>query len=212
MRKPIRKYVQLVLDTLPIMEPVYEFGSYQVAEAPQDADLRPLLTGRDYVGCDMRVGPGVDKVLNLHDIDLPDNSVGTVFLMDTLEHVEYPHRAVEEVHRILKPGGLLVMSSVLDFFIHETPNDFWRFTPDGFRSLLKPFAQAHVGWFGPDHFPQSIVGVGFKDGGEAENEKNKNLIAEAYLERYNSWQKKFTQYARNIEVDLMRQALQELEE
>ena len=212
MRKPIRKYVQLVLDTLPIMEPVYEFGSYQVAEAPQDADLRPLLTGRDYVGCDMRVGPGVDKVLNLHNIDLADNSVGTVFLMDTLEHVEYPHRAVEEVHRILKPGGLLVMSSVLDFFIHETPNDFWRFTPDGFRSLLKPFAQSHVGWFGPDHFPQSIVGVGFKDNGSQENEKNQLLLTGDYLERYSAWQKKFTQYARNIEVDLMRQALQELEE
>ena len=203
MRKPLWKYVNIVMETLPIAEPVYEFGSYQVAEAPQDADLRPLLAGRDYVGCDMRAGPGVDKVLNLHDIDLPDNSVGTVFLMDTLEHVEYPHRAVTEVHRILKPGGLIVMSSVLDFFIHETPNDFWRFTPDGFRSLLKPFAQSHVGWFGPDHFPQSIVGVGFKAEG---------TITDAYHERYAIWHKKFTQYARNIELDLMRKALQELEE
>jgi SAM-dependent methyltransferase len=203
MRKPIRKYVELVLATVPIPEPVYEFGSYQVAEAPQDADLRPLLAGYEYVGCDMRAGPGVDKVLNLHDIDLPDNSVGTVFLMDTLEHVEYPHRAVEEVHRILKPGGLIVMSSVLDFFIHETPNDFWRFTPDGFRSLLKPYATSHVGWFGPDYFPHSIVGIGMKDHGD---------IPPDYLERYALWQKKFTQYARNIELELMRQALKELGE
>ena len=83
MRKALWKYVNIVLDTLPLMEPIYEFGSYQVENSGQDADLRPLFTGKDYVGCDMRAGPGVDKVLNLHHIDLPDNTAGTVFLMDT---------------------------------------------------------------------------------------------------------------------------------
>lgn len=203
MRKPIRKYLELVLDTVAIPQPVYEFGSYQVEASPQDANLRPLLTQYDYVGCDMRPGPGVDKVLNLHDIDLPNNHIGTALLMDTLEHVEYPHRALEEVHRVLKPGGLVVMTSVLDFFIHETPNDFWRFTPDAFRSLLKPFAVSHVGWYGPDYFPHSIVAIGMKTHGD---------IPPAYLERYRAWQKKFTQYARTIELELMRKTLKELGE
>ena len=151
----------------------------------------------------MCAGPGVDKVLNLHAIDLPDNTAGTVFLMDTLEHVEYPHQAVSEIYRILKPGGLLVMSSVLDFFIHETPNDFWRFTPDAFRSLLKPFKQSHVGWYGPDYFPQTVVGIGIKDA---------ELPLDAFLTRYEVWAKKFTQQTRLIELDLMRQTLRELGE
>lgn len=203
MRKSLWKYVNIVLDTLPLAEPIYEFGSYQVEDSGQDADLRPLFAGKAYVGCDMRAGPGVDKVLNLHHIDLPDNTAGTVFLMDTLEHVEYPHQAVNEVYRILKPGGLLVMSSVLDFFIHETPNDFWRFTPDAFRSLLKPFRQSHVGWYGPDYFPQTVVGIGIK---EAE------LPLEDFVARYEVWAKKFTQQTRLIELDLMRQTLRELGE
>lgn len=203
MRKPLWKYVNIVLETLPITEPVYEFGSYQVENSGQETDLRPLFADKTFVGCDMRAGPGVDKVLNLHNIGLPDNTAGTVFLMDTLEHVEYPHRAVEEVHRILKPGGLLVMSSVLDYFIHETPNDFWRYTPDAFRSLLKPFATSHVGWYGPDHFPQTIVGIGFKGHGD---------IPSSFIERYTKWKEKQTHVARQIELDLMRQTLRELGE
>jgi hypothetical protein len=68
MRKSLWKYINIVLETLPLAEPVYEFGSYQIEDCPQDIDLRPLFVGKDYVGCDMRAGPGVDKVLNLHAI------------------------------------------------------------------------------------------------------------------------------------------------
>ena len=203
MRKSLWKYINIVMDTLPITEPIYEFGSYQVEGIAQDTDLRPLFTDKAFVGCDMRAGPGVDKVLNLHQIDLPDNTAGTVFLMDTLEHVEYPHQAVSEIYRNLKPGGLLVMSSVLDYFIHETPNDYWRYTPDAFRSLLKPFQQAHVGWYGPDYFPQTVVGIGIK---EAE------LPLTDFEQRYAEWNKKFTHMARQVELDLMRKTLRELGE
>ena len=40
----------------------------------------------------MREGPGVVRILDLHGLDVPDNSVGTVIMMDTLEHVEYPRK------------------------------------------------------------------------------------------------------------------------
>jgi len=198
MRKPIWNYVKIAIETLPIKEPIYEFGAYQVEEALDSCDLRPLLNGREYVGCDMRAGPGVDKVLNLHRIDLPDNSVGTVFLMDTLEHVEYPHQALAEIHRILKPDGVVIMSSVLDFFIHATPNDFWRFTPDGFRSLLKHFQYSHVGYYGLDIFPHTLVGIGFK--GFVPDIKS-------YLKRYKIWSETQTRMVEKISLQDMRNAV-----
>jgi len=203
MRKPIWNYVKIAIETLPINEPVYEFGAYQVAEAPESCDLRPLLKDKEYVGCDMRAGPGVDRVLNLHRIDLPDNTVGTVFLMDTLEHVEYPHQALAEVHRILKPDGIVVMSSVLDFFIHATPNDFWRFTPDGFRSLLKHFQHFHVGYYGKDIFPHTLVGVGFK--GFVPEIKN-------YLDRYKTWSETQTRMVEKISLQDMRDAVDQADQ
>jgi SAM-dependent methyltransferase len=163
MQKHIRKFVELAVKSLPVAEPVYEFGSLQVHTDEPDADLRPLFKDLRFVGADFREGIGVDHVLDLHDIDLQDDSVGTVIALDTLEHVEYPRQAVREMHRVLKPGGIAIISSVMNFPIHGYPNDYWRFTPEGFRSLLNVFEDQFVGSCGSDpDFPQSVVGVGFK--------------------------------------------------
>ena len=162
MRESIRQFAEIIARTLPIEQPVYEFGALQLPGLEGVADLRPFFPGKEYVGCDMREGTGVDKVLNLHHIDQPDSSVGTVITLDTLEHVEFPHMALQEIHRILKPDGIVVITSVLDFRIHATPYDYWRFTPDGFRSLLAPFASSFVGYAGIDRFPHTVVGIGFK--------------------------------------------------
>ena len=162
MRKLIRQFVKICAETLPVSEPIYEFGALQVSGQKGIEDLRPLFLGKKYFGADMRPGPGVDLVLNLHNINLPSESAGTVILMDTLEHVEYPRKAIEEVYRILKPNGILITSSVMNFPIHDYPSDYWRFTPEAFRSLLKPFTSCFVEYAGENVFPHTIVGIGFK--------------------------------------------------
>lgn len=162
MRPLVRQFVSMVSQTLPVIDPIYEFGSYQVAGQEEIADLRPLFPGKAYVGCDMRPGPGVDEVLNLHDIKLPAHRAGAVLCLDTLEHVEFCHQAVSEMHRILKPGGMCVISSVMAFPIHEFPYDYWRFTPSGFESLLRPFESCWVGFIGDARFPHTVLGIGVK--------------------------------------------------
>jgi len=162
MRQSIKDLVSIVAATLPIRGPICEFGALQVPGQEGFADLRPYFPQKEYLGADMREGPGVDKLLDLHDIDLPSESIGTVLCFDTLEHVEYPHRALEQIHRILKPDGIAVISSVMDFPIHDYPYDYWRFTPEAFKSILKPFAYSFVGFAGRDNFPHTVIGVGFK--------------------------------------------------
>jgi SAM-dependent methyltransferase len=162
MRQTIKDLVSIVASTLPIDEPIYEFGSLQVSGQEGFADLRPLFRGKEYTGADMRRGIGVDQILNLHEIDLPRESVGTILCLDTLEHVEYPHRALEEIHRCLKPNGITFISSVMYCPIHDFPFDYWRFTPEAFRSLLKPFANSFIGYAGKDDLPHTVIGVGFK--------------------------------------------------
>lgn len=178
MRQSIKDFVSIAAASLPIHEPIYEFGALQVPGQEGFADLRPLFPGREYVGADVRAGLGVDVLLDLHDIDLPAESVGTVLCLDTLEHVEYPHRALEEIHRILKPAGLAVISSVMNFQIHDYPQDYWRFTPEAFRSILKPFVGSFVGFAGDEGFPHTIVGIGFKG--------PVTRLAE-FLSRYEDW-------------------------
>jgi len=180
MRQNVKEFVRVVSATLPIPEPIYEFGSFQVDRQLGFADLRPLFPNKEYVGCDMREGPGVDKILDLHDIGLPSGSVGTVLCLDTLEHVEYPRKALEEIHRILKPDGVVVITSVMDFRIHDRPHDYWRFTPEAFKSILKSFSNSFVGFQGKENFPHTIVGVGSKS--------DAPLMSE-FIEKYDAWQR-----------------------
>ena len=160
MRELIKSFVETLAGELPA--PVYEFGSYQVAGQEGFADLRIFFPGKKYVGCDMREGKGVDLVLNLHEIDLPDSVAGTVLILDTLEHVEFCRKAMSEVYRILMPGGMVVASSVMKFQIHDFPHDYWRFTPEGFKSLLREFSYSSVDSVGEAEFPHTVVGVGVK--------------------------------------------------
>lgn len=183
MRESIKQFVRICAETLPISEPIYEFGSFQVPSQKEGlADLRPLFPGKKYVGADMREGPGVDVILNLHQIDLPSELVGTVLILDTLEHVEFLRKAIKEAHRILKPDGILVISSVMNYPIHDHPYDYWRFTPEAFRSLLKPFISSFVDFAGENKFPHTVVGIGFK-GSISENAMNE------FVRRFKHWKK-----------------------
>jgi SAM-dependent methyltransferase len=183
MRHSIKQFVQIAAQTLPLVEPIIEFGSYQVPGQEGLADLRCLFPGKRYVGADMRAGRGVDCALDLHRLGLADRRVGTALCLDTLEHVEYPHRAMEEVHRVLEPGGIVVVSSVMKFPIHDYPYDYWRFTPEAFRSLLKPFTQAYVDSAGDDLFPHTVVGLGVKGA---------QLPLDAFLTRMGPWKARWT--------------------
>ena len=166
MRQEAKDFVARVLQKHTGLDPVHEFGSLQVEGQEGFADLRPLFPGREYVGCDMRQGTGVDRIEDLHDLSLADRSVGTAVVIDTLEHVRNPFRAVAELRRVLKPGGLLVVTSVMNYPVHDYPSDYWRFTPEGFRHLLSAFEESEVSWDGEDAFPTGVYGWGRKTAGE----------------------------------------------
>lgn len=157
----IHDFVREVAATLPIAEPVVEFGSLQV-EPDQPHDLRPLFAGHEYVGTDMRAGPGVDRVEDLRALSFADGEVGTVLCTDTLEHCEDPVAACRELHRVTAPGGLCLITSVMLFGIHGYPNDYFRFTPEGFRSMLAPFDDVWVAGIGDPNIPFQVVGIGAK--------------------------------------------------
>lgn len=160
MRNLVKQFVIACRDGISLPEPIYEFGAYQIQRGY--GDLRPLLPGKRYIGADLRAGPGVDVLLDLHKIDLPDDSIGTALVMDTLEHVERPADAIRELHRVLQPEGILLLVTVLAFHIHECPADYWRFTPMGLELLMKPFPLAWVFAVGNPKLPHTVAAVGFK--------------------------------------------------
>ena len=145
MRDHNKAFCSLVAETFDCPGPIFEFGSYQVEGQEGYANLRELFPGRKYVGCDMRPGPGVDRVEDVTAISLPDGSAGTVLCIETFEHVFEVRKAFDEVFRLLKPGGVFVITSPLNFRIHGYPDDYWRMTPNCLRRLLVPLRRAAVG-------------------------------------------------------------------
>src|SRR5206468_8321209 len=137
MRKNVRALVGIAESALDLPEPIVEFGSYQVTGQEEAINLRLFFPGKRFIGCDMRPGPGVDRVEDLESLTFEDDSVGAVIMIDTLEHVRDCRRALAEVHRVLKPNGIVVASSVMDFYIHNHPSDYWRFTPSAFEYLFQ---------------------------------------------------------------------------
>lgn len=158
----IREFLAELSAAIDLPGPVVEFGSMQV-EADQDGDMRPLFPGRTFIGTDMRPGPGVDRVEDLRALSFADGEVGTAICLDTLEHCEDPPTACRELHRVVADGGVCVISSVLLFGIHGYPRDYFRFTPDGFRSLLSGFDDVLVVGIGDPDMPVQVIGVGVKN-------------------------------------------------
>ena len=158
MRPIIRKLVELLNQEIELTEPIYEFGSYQVP-GQEDRSIRSFFSNRQFVGCDLQLGPGVDKIMDLHSLNLSDNSVGTAILLDTIEHVKYFWKAAPEIYRVLKPDGIAIISSVMYFPIHNYPSDYWRFTPDGFQSMTEMFDDSLVEYAGLKDFPHTVIAI-----------------------------------------------------
>jgi SAM-dependent methyltransferase len=153
-----------VAETFDLPGPVLEIGSYQVAGQEDLADLRSLFPGKPYVGVDVRPGPGVDCVADVEALPQADASVGTVLAMSTFEHVPRFWRGFDEVRRVLRPDGALLVSCPFCFHVHSYPSDYWRFTPEALRLLLADYPSKILGWHGPARRPANVWAVAFREG------------------------------------------------
>lgn len=113
-------------------------GSYAFGKPPAGAKI---------VCVDIMEGPGVDLVADAHDLHMvADNSVDFVCSISVLEHVRYPQRVVKEIHRILKPGGVVYINVPFVFPFHADPDDFYRFSYKGIDILCEDFERVDSGF------------------------------------------------------------------
>lgn len=66
-----------------------------------------------------------------------DNTYDTVLCNQTLEHSEEADKTIQELYRILKPGGCAIATVPFLFPEHKDPGDFRRYTRDGFAKAFR---------------------------------------------------------------------------
>ncbi|MFC1586992.1 class I SAM-dependent methyltransferase [Planctomycetota bacterium] len=100
----------------------------------------------------------IDYICDICDMsNIPDDAFGLVLCLESLEHIEYPRKAIEEMTKKLTMGGFLIATVPLGFHIHHHPKDFWRYCPDGMWSLFRGKYNVHDFTIeGHPKFPRAI--------------------------------------------------------
>jgi len=81
-------------------------------------------------------------------IPLSSASVDLVLSTEMLEHCPEPARVAGEVHRVLRPGGILVLTTPFVYVVHGWPQDYYRFTASGLENLFRGFSKVETLPFG----------------------------------------------------------------
>ncbi len=111
------------------------------------APYKALFEGCDYTTLDYDPASGADIVGDIHAIPLENESVDGIICHSVLEHVRDPLRAMEEMRRILKPGGKLFFYVPSTYPYHAREGhypDYWRFFSDTIEVLFEGFEKVEV--------------------------------------------------------------------
>lgn len=87
----------------------------------------------------------IDIISDINKITLKNHSVDVIISTEVLEHVPYPIDAINEMIRILKPNGTLVLTAPLGSGLHQQPYHFYGgYTPFWYKLFLKDFSEIEI--------------------------------------------------------------------
>jgi ubiquinone/menaquinone biosynthesis C-methylase UbiE len=89
----------------------------------------------------------VDFHYDIHDLKFADGEFDVAVCGAVLEHVDDPPKAIGELRRVLKPGGLIWVEVPFNHHYHPTPKDHWRVSPTGILLWMRDFVPLASGLF-----------------------------------------------------------------
>ena len=99
----------------------------------------------ELVGTDVYASPHTVLVADAHRLPFEDGVFDGVWVQAVLEHVLEPATVVAELHRVLRPEGLVYAETPFMQQVHERAYDFSRFTQSGHRWLFRRFSEISAG-------------------------------------------------------------------
>lgn len=117
---------------------IYDFGQ-------RGRGATDLFPDKQFKTINIAPGAHPDIVADAHHTGLPSGGTDAILSLSLLEHCHSPHVVVEEMRRILKPYGRVLISVPFIHPYHGAMDDgmfcpdYYRFTKDGLDFLFKDF-------------------------------------------------------------------------
>jgi len=121
---------------------MYELGA--------EAKILDLGSGNDrrapnVITLEIEANSNVDIVGDGHQLPFHDNVFDAIINEAVLEHVLEPKQIVDEIYRVLKPGGYVCAAVPFLQGFHASPHDYQRYTVPGFNHLFSAFIKIESG-------------------------------------------------------------------
>jgi SAM-dependent methyltransferase len=128
----------------PVLKKLKKGGAMLEIGYSPDENYKNLIPHTEYLNLDIEARNNPDICCDVCDIKWQSDYFDTVIAIEVLEHVHSPEKAVNEIWRILKPGGNCVLSTRFLHFYHPGPKDYYRFTWDSLSLLFKNFKKVEI--------------------------------------------------------------------
>lgn len=103
-----------------------------------------LLPHDSWLKMDVEIVKGLDVNADAHRIPFRESTFNTVLLIEVIEHCRDPKSVVDNIYRVLEPGGKLLLSTRFIYFYHPYPKDYYRFTQDSLSDLCKSYSDIEI--------------------------------------------------------------------
>ncbi len=133
----LKRFVHRIARLVPAKASIVDVGA---GESP----YKSLFSAAKYTSTDWagttdhhQYAAGIDVICPADNMPFSNESFDFALCTQVLEHVRYPEKVIQEIGRILKPGGMLFISAPQTWQEHEQPHDYHRFTRFAFRAYAE---------------------------------------------------------------------------
>lgn len=144
-------------------------GTGELIELMQK-EFKVTSTACDYTDQLMQIpGQKVDVVdLNTEALPYPDATFDLVTMTEVVEHIEHHHRTMREIYRILKPGGLVVLSTPNILNVKSRLRFMWfgywnLFGPLHVKDSARHCTGGHINPISSFYLSHALLDAGFKN-------------------------------------------------
>lgn len=117
---------------------ILEIGSREVTS---ESRLRKMFPNAEYVGFDYYSGENVDVVGDAHKLSSyfkEEEKFDLIYSLVCFEHFAMPWKVAEEINKLLKVGGFVVIETHFSYSSHERPWHFFQFSDLALKVLFSP--------------------------------------------------------------------------